>query len=127
MVNYPPAVILVLAAIVKSYLIYSHRVARERKLFHSAIDSDNYEGRHFVQMSLLLGVLGSLVSLVAGVTVPLSLVVIYPIVALILLVILPPQSVTLLTLLVTIALVAFEPTNLAGSLTAWLTRWGLSS
>ncbi|MGF7437665.1 PDZ domain-containing protein [Lentilactobacillus senioris] len=118
-----PAVILVLAAIVKSYLIYSRRVARERKLFHSAIDSDNYEGRHFVQMSLLLGVLGSLVSLVAGVTVPLSLVVIYPIVALILLVILP-QSVTLLTLLVTIALVAFEPTNLTGSLTAWLTRWG---
>ncbi|MCY9807186.1 PDZ domain-containing protein [Lentilactobacillus senioris] len=118
-----PAVLLVLAAGLKSYLISSHRVKRERKLFHSAIDSDNYEGRHFVQMSLLLGVLGSLVSLVTGVTVPLSLVVIYPIVALILLVVVP-QSVTLLTLLATVGIMAFDPTNFTESLTGWLTKWG---
>lgn len=118
-----PAVILVLAAGLKSYLIYRRRVGRERKLFHSAINSDNYEGRHFVQMSLLLGLIGSVVSLLVGVTVPLSLVVLYPIVALILLV-LVPQSLTVLPLLITVGLIAFVPTNWPVSLMGWLTNWG---
>lgn len=47
--------------IIRSYLIHTNRLKKERGIFNSAIYDDFYEGRHFVRMGLIFGILASVV------------------------------------------------------------------
>ncbi|MEK2587702.1 PDZ domain-containing protein [Lentilactobacillus buchneri] len=47
--------------VIRSYLIHTRRLKKERGIFNSAIYEDFYEGRHFVRMGLIFGILASVV------------------------------------------------------------------
>lgn len=84
---------LVWLAALRVYGNYRQRIKRERKLFHSAVESDFYEGQHFFQAMIVLGILGSLISLILGLTLPTEWVLLYGIVTAVLLVIAPATTV----------------------------------
>ncbi|MGF2384184.1 PDZ domain-containing protein [Lentilactobacillus otakiensis] len=47
--------------VIRSYLIHTNRLKKERGIFNSAIYDDFYEGRHFVRMGLIFGILASII------------------------------------------------------------------
>lgn len=47
--------------VIRVYMIHTNRLKKERAIFNSAIYDDFYEGRHFVRMGLIFGVLASII------------------------------------------------------------------
>lgn len=47
--------------VIRSYLIHTNRIKKERAIFNSAIYDDYYEGRHFVRTGLIFGVMASII------------------------------------------------------------------
>lgn len=58
---------------------YNQRIDKERKQFRVAINKDFYEGRNFIKYGLLFFVIGSLISMILGLTLPTNSVYIYQI------------------------------------------------
>lgn len=58
---------------------YNQRINKERKQFRVAINKDFYEGRNFIKYGLLFFVIGSLISMILGLTLPTNSVYIYQI------------------------------------------------
>ena len=58
---------------------YNQRINKERKQFRVAINKDFYEGRNFIKYSLFFFVIGSLISMILGLTLPTNSVYIYQI------------------------------------------------
>lgn len=58
---------------------YNQRINKERKQFRVAINKDFYEGRNFIKYSLFFFVIGSLISMILGLTFPTNSVYIYQI------------------------------------------------
>ncbi|MEN3954660.1 PDZ domain-containing protein [Ligilactobacillus salivarius] len=58
---------------------YNQRINKERKQFRVAINKDFYEGRNFIKYGLFFFVLGSLISMILGLTLPTNSVYIYQI------------------------------------------------
>ena len=58
---------------------YNQRINKERKQFRVAINKDFYEGRNFIKYGLLFFVMGSLISMILGLTLPTNSVYIYQI------------------------------------------------
>lgn len=58
---------------------YNQRINKERKQFRVAINKDFYEGRNFIKYSLFFFVMGSLISMILGLTLPTNSVYIYQI------------------------------------------------
>ena len=58
---------------------YNQRINKERKQFRVAINKDFYEGRNFIKYGLLFFVIGSLISIILGLTLPTNSVYIYQI------------------------------------------------
>lgn len=120
---FTPMALITWVAIIRSYLSYRGRINRERTLFHSAIDSDYYEGRHFIQMSLTIGLLASVVSLISGAVLPLSWAVIYPLIG-VAVVLLVPRVMTIVPLLLTTIVAAGWQSTIDARLPKWLLQLG---
>lgn len=58
---------------------YNQRINKERKQFRVAINKDFYEGRNFIKYGLFFFVMGSLISMILGLTLPTNSVYIYQI------------------------------------------------
>lgn len=58
---------------------YNQRINKERKQFRVAINKDFYEGRNFIKYGLFFFVMGSLISMILGLTLPTISVYIYQI------------------------------------------------
>lgn len=58
---------------------YNQRINKERKQFRVAINKDFYEGRNFIKYGLFFFVIGSLISMILGLTLPTNSVYIYQI------------------------------------------------
>lgn len=58
---------------------YNQRINKERKQFRVAINKDFYEGRNFIKYGLFFFVMGSLISMILGLTLPTNSVFIYQI------------------------------------------------
>lgn len=58
---------------------YNQRINKERKQFRVAINKDFYEGRNFIKYGLFFFVIGSLISMILGLTLPINSVYIYQI------------------------------------------------
>lgn len=58
---------------------YNQRINEERKQFRVAINKDFYEGRNFIKYGLFFFVMGSLISMILGLTLPTNSVYIYQI------------------------------------------------
>ncbi|MBM6707453.1 PDZ domain-containing protein [Ligilactobacillus salivarius] len=58
---------------------YNQRINKERKQFRVAINKDFYEGRNFIKYGLFFFVMGSLISMTLGLTLPTNSVYIYQI------------------------------------------------
>lgn len=58
---------------------YNQRINKERKQFRVAINKDFYEGRNFIKCGLFFFVMGSLISMILGLTLPTNSVYIYQI------------------------------------------------
>lgn len=58
---------------------YNQRINKERKQFRVAINKDFYEGRNFIKYGLFFFVMGSLISMILGLTLPINSVYIYQI------------------------------------------------
>ena len=58
---------------------YNQRINKERKQFRVAINKDFYEGRNFIKYGLFFFVMGSLISMILGLTLPTNSVSIYQI------------------------------------------------
>ena len=58
---------------------YNQRINKERKQFRVAINKDFYDGRNFIKYSLFFFVIGSLISMILGLTLPTNSVYIYQI------------------------------------------------
>lgn len=58
---------------------YNQRIDKERKQFRVAINKDFYEGRNFIKYGLFFFVMGSLISMILGLTLPTNSVYIYQI------------------------------------------------
>lgn len=58
---------------------YNQRINKERKQFRIAINKDFYEGRNFIKYGLFFFVMGSLISMILGLTLPTNSVYIYQI------------------------------------------------
>ncbi|WHS09233.1 PDZ domain-containing protein [Ligilactobacillus salivarius] len=58
---------------------YNLRINKERKQFRVAINKDFYEGRNFIKYGLFFFVMGSLISMILGLTLPTNSVYIYQI------------------------------------------------
>lgn len=58
---------------------YNQRINKERKQFRVAINKDFYEGRNFIKYCLFFFVMGSLISMILGLTLPTNSVYIYQI------------------------------------------------
>lgn len=58
---------------------YNQRINKERKQFRVAINKDFYEGRNFINYGLFFFVMGSLISMILGLTLPTNSVYIYQI------------------------------------------------
>ena len=56
---------------------YNQRINKERKQFRVAINKDFYEGRNFIKYGLFFFVMGSLISMILGLTLPTNSVYIY--------------------------------------------------
>lgn len=80
---------LVWLGLLRSYLTAKRRVKNERQYFHSAINPQLVEVRHFLVDGCLLGILMTAISLVLGLVVAPIWVVIYEVVAVISLIIIP--------------------------------------
>ena len=80
---------LVWLGLLRSYLTAKRRVKNERQYFHSAINPQLVEVRHFLVDGCLLGILMTAISLVLGLVVAPIWVVIYEVVAAISLIIIP--------------------------------------
>ena len=80
---------LVWLGLLRSYLTAKRRVKNERQYFHSAINPQLVEVRHFLMDGCLLGILMTAISLVLGLVVAPIWVVIYEVVAAISLIIIP--------------------------------------
>ncbi|GAJ25881.1 cell division topological determinant MinJ [Liquorilactobacillus sucicola DSM 21376 = JCM 15457] len=63
--------------ILVTFGMYQHRIKNERKHFRIAINRDFYEGRHLVKNGLFLGAVGSALTLIVGLTVPMQWAVTY--------------------------------------------------
>lgn len=57
---------LVWVGIIMAVIVYRQRLAKERRFFRIAIDRDFYEGRHFLKTAIFGLVVGSIISLLAG-------------------------------------------------------------
>lgn len=75
--------------LIREWWTSDRRISKERATFGSAVYSDKFEVRHFVLLSLLFGLLISIVTLIVGMTVPVSWYLCYSILALIAVVIGP--------------------------------------
>lgn len=58
---------------------YNQRINKERKQFRVAINKDFYEGRNFIKYGLFFFVMGNLISMILGLTLPTNSVYIYQI------------------------------------------------
>lgn len=58
---------------------YNQRINKERKQFRVAINKDFYEGRNFIKYGMFFFVMGSLISMILGLTLPTNSVYIYQI------------------------------------------------
>ena len=58
---------------------YNQRINKERKQFRVAINKDFYEGRNFIKYGMFFFVMGSLISMILGLTLPRNSVYIYQI------------------------------------------------
>lgn len=58
---------------------YNQKINKERKQFRVAINKDFYEGRNFIKYGLFFFVMGSLISMILGLTLPTNSVYIYQI------------------------------------------------
>ena len=58
---------------------YNQRINKERKQFRVAINKDFYEGRNFIKYGLFFFLIGSLISMILGLTLPTNSVYIYQI------------------------------------------------
>lgn len=58
---------------------YNQRIDKERKQFRVAINKDFYEGRNFIKYGLFFFMMGSLISMILGLTLPTNSVYIYQI------------------------------------------------
>lgn len=58
---------------------YNQRINKERKQFRVAINKDFYEGRNFIKYGLFFFVMGSLISMILGLTLPTNSVYMYQI------------------------------------------------
>lgn len=58
--------------LIREWWTADRRIKKERQNFGSAVYADKYEVRHFVLMSLSLGLIVSIVSFVVGMTVPIT-------------------------------------------------------
>lgn len=57
---------------IREWVTADRRIRQERLTFGSAVYSDKYEVRHFVLLSLLFGLIGSVISFAVGMTIPLG-------------------------------------------------------
>ncbi|MTV82420.1 PDZ domain-containing protein [Secundilactobacillus folii] len=76
-------------ALIREWRTADRRIVRERRAFESAVYTDKFEVRHFILLSLLFGLGLSVVSLLAGLTVPVGWYLCYSAGALIAVVIIP--------------------------------------
>ncbi|MFT8727536.1 MAG: PDZ domain-containing protein [Liquorilactobacillus ghanensis] len=64
-------------AILSIGVTYARRISFERKQFRIAINRDFFEGRHFIKNFFLLGIIGSLITILIGVMLPWQWIIIY--------------------------------------------------
>ncbi|MCH5462203.1 PDZ domain-containing protein [Lactobacillus sp. LC28-10] len=69
--------------LIREWWTADRRIKQERLTFGSAVYSDKYEVRHFVLLSILFGLISSVISLAVGLTVPTSWWIGYTILALV--------------------------------------------
>ncbi|WP_203649590.1 PDZ domain-containing protein [Secundilactobacillus yichangensis] len=69
--------------LIREWWTADRRIKQERLNFGSAVYSDKFEVRHFILMSLSLGLLVSIVSFAVGMTVPISWLVCYSLLAIV--------------------------------------------
>lgn len=68
--------------LIREWRTSNHRIRAERRTFGSAVYQDQYELRHYLSQSLVLGVLASSLSILVGVTVPITWWIMYTVLAL---------------------------------------------
>ncbi|MFB9768341.1 hypothetical protein [Lactiplantibacillus modestisalitolerans] len=110
--------------LIRSYLTARRRVQYERRQFHSAINPQLTEVRHFLLDGLLFGIVTTAISLVLGLVVAPVWVVIYELLAVISLVVLPTMLIPATVFALSwVGYWAFSPqlTDLSG----WLEHYGV--
>lgn len=90
--------------ILRNYIIYRKRVKRERNDFNTSISPKDYEMKHFWLSFFVLGILGSIISILAGVYLSLPWIIIYEALLVINLIIIPGQFFTVLNVVIATAL-----------------------
>ncbi|WP_288529414.1 PDZ domain-containing protein [uncultured Secundilactobacillus sp.] len=88
--------------LIREWRTSNHRIRAERRTFGSAVYQDQYELRHYLSQSLVLGVLASLLSILVGVTVPITWWIMYTVLALLGMMALPAGG-PLIVLVISIA------------------------
>lgn len=90
--------------ILRNYIIYRKRIKRERNDFNTSISPNDFEMKHFWLSFIVLGIVGSIISMVLGIYLSLPWIIIYEALLLINLIIIPGQFFTVLNLLIATAL-----------------------
>lgn len=83
--------------ILRNYIIYRKRLTKQRRDFNTSIYANNYEIKHFWLSFVVLGILGSAISIVLGVYLPITWIVVYQLLLIINLVLIPGQFLNLIT------------------------------
>ena len=90
--------------ILRNYIIYRKRIKRERNDFNTSISPNDFEMKHFWLSFIVLGIVGSIISMVLGIYLSLPWIIIYEALLLINLIIIPGQFFTVLNLVIATAL-----------------------
>jgi len=99
---------LFLVGLVATYLLYWRRLKLERHFFRIAVNRDFYELRHFLKHGLLLGIVGSVITVGLGLTLSWPVIICYQLLALLALILGIRLNLAFLALLLTGGLVGIS-------------------